>query len=101
MKLLKYLGASFFILSFAVGTLSCSTAKGQLKSEPDKESLSKPAGEVAPPIPTLSPAKEKVLASEKEVISKTGEPPEPRIPASRPERPLPAPPPYLRHLPPP
>ncbi len=93
MKPLKGLGTIFFILSFAVGTLSCSTAKGQLKSEPDKESLSKPAGEVAPPIPTLSPAKEKVLASEKEVISKTGEPPEPRIPASRPERPLPAPPP--------
>ncbi len=93
MKPLKGLGTIFFILSFTVGTLSCSTTKGQLKSEPGKETLSKPVTEVPPPVTAVSPAKEKVLASEKEVISKTGEPPEPRIPASRPERPLPAPPP--------
>jgi general secretion pathway protein D len=93
MKPLKGLGTIFFILSFTAGTLSCSTTKGQLKSEPGKETLSKPVTEVTPPVTAVSPAKEKVLASEKEVISKTGEPPEPRIPASRPERPLPAPPP--------
>jgi len=93
MKPLKGLGTIFFILSFTAGTLSCSTTKGQLKSEPGKETLSKPLTEVTPPVTAVSPAKEKVLASEKEVISKTGEPPEPRIPASRPERPLPAPPP--------
>ncbi len=93
MKPLKGLGTIFFILSFTVGTLSCSTTKGQLKSESGKETLSKPVTEVTPPVTAVSPAKEKVLASEKEVISKTGEPPEPRIPASRPERPLPAPPP--------
>ncbi len=92
MKPLKGLGTIFFILSFTVGTLSCSTTKGQLKSEPGKETLSKPVTEVPPPVTAVSPAKEKVLASEKEVISKTGEPPEPRIQASRPERPLPAPP---------
>ena len=92
MKPLKGLGTIFFILSFTAGTLSCSTTKGQLKSEPGKETLSKPVTEVTPPVTAVSPAKEKVLASEKEVISKTGEPPEPRIPASRPERPLPAPP---------
>jgi len=92
MKPLKGLGTIFFILSFTAGTLSCSTTKGQLKSEPGKETLSKPLTEVTPPVTAVSPAKEKVLASEKEVISKTGEPPEPRIPASQPERPLPAPP---------
>ncbi|MDH4268328.1 MAG: hypothetical protein OEW45_22100, partial [Deltaproteobacteria bacterium] len=91
MKLLKCLGASFFILFFTAGILSCSTAKGQLKREPAKESLSKPAGEVAPPIPTLSPEKEKILANEKEAVPKQSKPAEPRTPASRSEGFLPPP----------
>ncbi|MDI6754203.1 MAG: hypothetical protein QME78_07390, partial [Thermodesulfobacteriota bacterium] len=83
MKMLRCLWMGFFILSLMVGALSCATAKGQLKDEPDRETLPKPSAKAPAKIAAEPPAKERIISGERAETSREDRPAESRTPLSR------------------